>query len=254
MEVYMKKWKIWMICCLVFALAAHAVALAETGRGDLSERFGSEPSIEYLGETYRVKNRMSSLLFAISEAGEIRLMMIVAVDDDTCRTYPVRLKPNSALHGEAVGLAYAQNLPTQDEKYIALLAAVNELFPHAVVAHYVGLDAAGLDLLDGGMDDANPDREAALWERLKSILRTSNAASSEDLAHWMDMLSPYTCTDLSSGGLMRIADKVERYERMPAVQFEGAVEIAEGGAELLRLNAERMLPAVVECFYEKAFW
>lgn len=106
---------------LVFALIVFAgisSAGAETVWGDLEERYRGVPSIEYNGETLRLKSRITSILLMgidqreISDedgryrvGGQADFQMLVIVDDDNKTITPVQINRDSMVEIDVLNVA-----------------------------------------------------------------------------------------------------------------------------------------------------
>lgn len=246
------------ILCLTGTLAA-----AETARGDLSDRF-SEPTIEYQGVTYRVKNRLSTMVFlfvdeTVEPQEQILLMGIIAVDDDQKRLVPFYVDSHTEIAGEdgqpqCLFEIYASG-EDDEQKCLQLVEALNTLFPLKVLESYMAVKVEGLDLLDGGAPetDADADRQAALKQRLKRIKATAAGASSNDIMSQFSAMSEYLVTDMKTGAVAKIADKANRYEISPSSVLPGEMLEEEQGM-VYRIDEEELLPLVIDAFYEEKIW
>ena len=257
-----------------------SMAVAEEARGDLSQRFADVKTIEYDGKTMRMKNRLTSILFAVVDyeaQGPDALLFaaLAVVDDDLRRITPVQLCRSLAVEtqtGELQPLyaAFADG-GTQQARSEALLAAVNSLFPEAAVGHHVVLDVRGLDVLDGGSfaaseqiavqpesamgtKEAMAQAELDLKARLRSIKNGADEAGSDELMDMFDALSGYFVTDMKSGALVKAADKTERYEIVSTAQLPGGNLPAEAGGYVFVPDADAVLAQAIEIFYEETFW
>ncbi len=246
------------ILCLTGTLAA-----AETARGDLSDRFG-EPTVEYQDVTYRVKNRLSTMVFLfVDETAEpeeqILLMGIVAVDDDQKRLVPFYVDSRTEIIGEDGQprrlFEIYTSVEDDEQKCLQLVQAINALFPLEVLESYMAVKIEGLDLLDGGAPatEAGTDRQAALKQRLKRIKAEAEGASSNDVMSQFSAMSEYLVTDMKTGEVAKIADKATRYEISPSCLLPGELLEAEQGM-VYRINEEELLPLVIDAFYEEKIW
>lgn len=255
-----------MLCLLLCFM--NIGAWAETERGDLTERFSDEITVEYNGVTYRLRSRLTTVLAmgtsrTTDPEGQVRVeyLAMIVVDDDLNQITPIQLDVRTlvpAADGETVQLrmCYGQE---EDAKLNCeqVLQAVNALLPDAILEHYVALDIDGLDMYDDEealAAAAAGDTEALFKARLRTLQAEAESASSSELNALFNELSDYIVTDLKSGAMMRIADKVDRYDVLPTVDIAGEVTADAAGGEVYQIDTEDLLANVVSTFFEEKIW
>ena len=254
-----RKIRVWKLLCALLALCllTGSVALSETGRGNLEERFKDEVTLEYEGEGYRPRSRFSSFLFwalAGCENAEKRLalMMIVTVDDKEKQIALVQVDPRLAVTTEAGDVPFWQACAEieGEDRCERILALVNATLPEPLLEDYLELDIDGLELLDGISFSCADEAalEGDVKSRLKQFGETAEQASSGELVDMFDALAGYMDTNIKSGKMMKIADKADRYERIPTQPVPGQLSEAE---DLLDLDPEAWLEIIVRLFYEE---
>lgn len=257
-NMIMKRILILLLCLLILPLPS----IAEDAAADLQARFGDQASFTHNGTDYMVKKRTSTLLFAAQDEGELLLSYIVAVDDDLDRIALISVPTETMIPadgGQTLAQIYASALPPQEQelpsaeyKSIALLDAINTLFPEALIESRLVLDTAGLDLLDGG---TNPDPALSgadnLKARLKAIYHAAEGLSSSDQMNMFDSLAAYLATDVKTGAMMKIADKAQRYEIPPTIPLPGSVPDEQSA---FITNEAAITELAIEYFYEQSPW
>ena len=145
---------------LLLALCLLAVsACAETVRGDLSERFGDIPRIEYEGQSYALKNRITTVLAMGIGKGEddqalsdVNFMLVI---DDNAKTFTVMEIPPDTLVEFPMDDGTHSNMRFQDvfalgadldDGGVKMVRAMNTLLGEDLVEHYLAFDAQGADL------------------------------------------------------------------------------------------------------------
>lgn len=267
----MKKIKLCMAYLALAALLLGSIGAAQAVQGDLQSRFSDEQAIEYQGQSYNPKNRLTTMLFAAftpadEQRFQLQLIYLLLADDDLDRIVPIQLDAQTLLsapefEGLTLDSLFNREPPpeetdmTPDEvRAASLLEGVNSLFPSPLIESHMVLDVQGLDILDGGPSDTEADPQAALKSRLKSILAAAEQESSSAQMDMFDSLSGYLTTDVKTGALMKMAKKAERYDVLPTQLLPGAFETNAGNAAFYRINQEDLTPFLIEYFYEEPLW
>lgn len=225
------------LCMALLAWGCLVGAAAETERGDLTARFSSDETLVYQGVTYRLKNRMTAMVMAVTDRQAapqeaVWLLGMLAVDDAQKQMHVLLMDPAVYLQG-AVG----EEGPRRGE---VLLDLLNALLPHRALERYLLLDVQGLDLLDGGAAAAAPETTRS---RLQGIRTWLEEKSSAEWLTLLEALSGYMETDLQPGALIRIGEKAKDYQVLPAVLLPVC-----GGAIP---EGEELLPLYIPAFYEE---
>lgn len=153
--------------CMMIAVCAQA----ETGRGDLGERFARELHIEHDGVVYRMRSRVSTLMVAGIDAGtaeraasegyrsggQADFIMLLVIDDDRDTIQPVQISRDTMtditvlnVMGDVSGTRYAQiclahGFGDGAEQSCGLLAdAVSTLLLGVPVDEYYVVDLDGI--------------------------------------------------------------------------------------------------------------
>lgn len=243
---------ILLIICLLFSLSA---ASAETERGDLTARFSNEQTVVYESVNYRVKNRMATMVFLIVDedaapAEQIWMMGILSVDDALKQIHPLFLDPRTLAEDESLLYDVFAAGETLEERCVQLVEKINLLLPHPILKDYLALKIEGLDMLDGGVENASP---ATLKQRLKDIKRSMEASGTNDLMDVFDKLSAYIETNMKTGAVVRIGDKTEYYTILPSQSIAGEEKTLHEKTAVV-LNADALLPLYINAFYEEKIW
>ncbi len=221
---------------ILVALILCGAAMAESSRGDLTDRFADDSVIEIDGVEYRLRKRLTTLVGLVlndkdgySADSRAEMIVAVAVDDDerTFATISIDGGCQVEYNGETVALSDIYGLAGDKEKGVAdTLAAVNELLPEGVTLEsYLAFEAHGLTALDGE-ETSNEFDEAQFKARARAI---KNGSAASEYSNMYSALGEYILTDMKSGAVMKVADKADRYTRtglidMPSLNEEGAEE------------------------------
>lgn len=254
----LKKLGLWG---LMIVLVMAGFAQAETERGDLSTRFEDVPRIEYNGESYSLRNQLTTvLLMGILEdeaTGEAQadFIALLVIDDDERRMSPVRINadmrvslPDSA---ETVSLRslYAQG-DDRDENCQRLIGAVNALLGEELINYYAAFELKGAAQIEG-YEPVAGDAETQL-RALKAVL---DQKSMDELTELNKQLTDYIITDMKSGSLAKVLDKSERYEQIPMVDLPTkTVEGGEGEEATVAPDEAGILEMMVPLFYTQSIW
>ena len=251
-QLVLHLWTLLIVLCILFSCAA-----AETVRGDLTARFSGSETLEYQDVTYRVKNRMSTMVFAIIDrqaAPEEAIWMlgVLSVDDTQKQIHPLFINPAMLIEESscAVYTSFAQD-ESWELRCQRLVATLNTLFPHEVLDNYFVLDVQGVELLGGGDENLSPD---TLKSRLKALKTTLETNSTSDLLGVYDFLGDYIETNMKSGALIRIGDKTQYYEVLPSVTLPVCERTDNIGRVYAYPDEDALLPLYITVFYEEKVW
>lgn len=215
---------------LVAALALFGMHAAQASEYiDLEARFGDVESYEYNDVTYYKKDRVSTTLvmcanFSEEGVGSAEMIVLLPIDDDAKTVAPIEIQANTiaswledAQQDETLMEIFAQSESAEDA-CVKMMDALNGLFPSAMIEHYMTLDLRGLPLLDGIENTEENVTGDALMARLRNIKSQveSGAMSANSM---LNSLSGYIVTDMKSGAMMKVVDKVDRYERSHRMPF-----------------------------------
>ena len=228
----MKKNRLFAAILALFMLIMQLPAIAED-YVDLSQRFDDIVTYDFDGTTYYMNSRVTTTLVMcvnIAEEGaeaigSIELMILVVSDDDKRMIYPIQLDPSMAaawLEGEAGDMTLEQifaGAANADEGGMKLVEAINGIFPAPVCEHYAMVDLRGLPLLDGIENTRRNTRGDELVKRLKDIKAAAEQAGMDSINDILDKLSGYVITDMKSGAMMKVVDKVDRFDRTSRIYF-----------------------------------
>lgn len=247
--------------CLALLLALILLigcAKAETVRGDLTERFSDIPRIEYEGQSYALKKRITTVLamgIGADEAGNARadVNFLLIIDDDA-KTFTVIEIPADTLvqvpleDGTSWNVrfqdVYAQGA-SPDEGGLKMVETLNGLLDEERVEHYLAFDANGAAVLDAELASIEDTKE-----RLKAMMALVEAMDSDQLNDTYKLLGDYIITDMKSGAVMKVIDKADRYERLPRIMLPGVPYNANDGGTLYVHDTNEILKLRVNAFYE----
>lgn len=256
-------WLLTALTCLSMS------AVAETAeKGDLSERFGDVVALEYNDVTYRIRNRITVALMMgtvgdpTDEAGTdyAEMMYLLVIDDDQKIYTPIRIRSTawvdwegSELWPEAgeVQLRALYSMGADEEDSCSLiLQKLNEILGDELIESYAALDLDRLTVIDG-IEPSGGYVEEEYKERLRAIKAKAEASSTDEINGMFNALSGYIVTDMKSGALMKIVDKLDRYEGQPTIPLPVVEETLEDGQARTTIDEEAVLPAVLDVFYEE---
>lgn len=253
----MRKKLLGMLLVLLLVLSA-ASAYAETVRGDLSERFNDIPKIEYEGQTYALKNRITTVLamgIGKDESGnprtDVNFMLVV---DDDAKTFSVMEIPVDTLVQVIREDGTPWNMRFQDvyaagtdsdDGGLKAVETLNAVLGEARVEHYLAFDAEGAAVLDIQLASIKDTKE-----RLKAMMTLVEEMDSDQLNDTYKLLGDYIITDMKSGAVMKIIDKMDRYEVLPRIKLPGAQYNANDGGTLYVADENGILKFRVNAFYE----
>ena len=254
----MKRSNLWkcalkrcLMLMLTLALLAGA-ALGEPVRGDLTERFASIPRLEYEGETYYLRERVSTVMLAgilpDEEDGELRtdFVALIAIDDNEKRITPIYIDGQTIteVEGESVPLREVYALGEEPkENCLRMVDAVNGILGSELIEDYMAVDLDSITALP-----EFSSLEGDTRQRLHMLRVILEAIPSKQLNEMYGTLSAYLVTDMKSGAVMRVIDKADRYEIAEKVDLP-VLPTEEEGAPLMP-DAEQILEFVVGVFYK----
>jgi len=243
---------------LVLGILA-ASAGAETMRGDLSERFADIPRIEYEGQIYSLKKRVTTVLamgIGSDENGKSRAdVSFMLVIDDKAKTFTVVEIPADTLVQVAMEDGSPWNMRFQDvfslnddadagaAKTVEIL---NGILGEDRVEHYLAFDAQGAAILDIGLASIEDTKE-----RLKAMMALVEEMDSDELNDVYGLLGDYIITDMKSGAVMKVIDKMDRYEVLPRMELPGMQYAASDGGTLFVPDVNEILKLRLDFFYEE---
>lgn len=258
---------------LVAVLAIGAIALAETDYIDLNDRFDNVLTYDYNGHTYYQKSRMTTMLAvaynqeeASVEAGIIgdpELILLVIVDDNAKTVLPLQISATTVVDwmdaaGQEAGIPEGISLRDLfgmeadiEAGTIALMNALNGMFPADFIEDYLAFDLNGLTVIDGIANDGSNNVGDALMQRLHVIKAT--VEESAEATKLLSALSDYITSDMKSGALMKIADKVDRYDVATRMQLPALETAAED--ESVHLDRSAFDEWMVASFFDaESMW
>lgn len=247
--------------CLALLLALSMLAGcagAETVRGDLSERFSDIPRIEYEGETYALKNRITTVLAMgigknEEEKPRVDAGFMLIIDDDA-KTFSVIEIPSDTLVQVPLEDGTPWNMRFQDVYALGdepdagglkMVETLNSVLGEERIEHYLAFDAEGAAVLDSELAFIEDTKE-----RLKAMMALVDEMDSDQLNDTYGLLGDYIITDMKSGAVMKVIDKMDRYEVLPRMLLPGARYKANDGGTLYVHDVNEILKLRVSAFYE----
>ena len=163
-----------LILVLSLALALFSGACAETVWGDLEKRFADKYTLEYDGQTYRLRDRLTILLamgvdryaddpqpIGYQGNGQADFLMLVVVDDDRDTVQLVQLNRDTiceidtmSVFGEDRGTRSAQLCLAhaygdgREQSCTLTVRAVERLLMDTPIDHYLAMDMSGISILN----------------------------------------------------------------------------------------------------------
>lgn len=249
--------------CLLLMLAAvllMSAACGETVRGDLSERFGDQVSMEVDGVKYRLRNRMTTILLMGVQEDEALggpaadFVALVAVDDAQKRVTPIRIDGNTLVSlPELSAQLRLRELYAMDgegvERCERMVRAVNALLGDELIDSYFAFDVRGAAVIEGYVG-VEGGAEAQL-RALKAELETRPMS---EFNQYYALLSDYITTDMKSGAAMKAADKARRYELLHSLVLPTLPVAEEEALPALEADGDAIRALVVEVFFEQSIW
>lgn len=265
-----------LVVCILIGLVNVAGAQAETAMGeqnrdaqsDLENRFNDVPTLEYNGMTYRLKNRLTSVLILgtalETEGAEIgvpraEFVAMLVVDDDAKTITPIQidcLAPVSVEGMEAAEVMRTLFSKNEDQTVSAdvLRQGMNGLMNEEILEHYLALDIDSLEEYDALSEpQENETPKAVMKRRLKALLAQAESASSDQLNDMFVSMSDHILTDMKTGAIMKIIDKTDRYEVKDSVYVPGDYAL-ENEREVFDIDEAGFLEIIVNTFYEEKIW
>lgn len=167
-----------ILAWLLAALCICSCTRAETVVGNLEERFGKTPSMEYAGETYRLRSRLTTVLLAGTDqrtgdepaadeyrsGGQADFLLLVVIDDNRDTIQPVHINRDTMAEitvlnvmGQESGTRRAQiclahGFGDGREQSCELLArAVSKRMLDAPIDHYAVMNLDGIAALNDAL-------------------------------------------------------------------------------------------------------
>lgn len=94
-------------------------------------------------------------------------------------------------------------------------------------------------------------RQRTYMESAKALLKEKIHADSRFAEDLFDALSPYMITDMSKGGLINLADLINRYEVLPMMEIAGESSVGANGLMEFYPDEDSLQSIVLAAFYEK---
>ena len=241
--------------CLILALTLGLLAgaaLGESGRGDLTERFADVPQVQYGGETWYLRSRLTVLMatgiLPDEEDGLPRtdFVAVIAIDDNEKRITPIYIDGQTIVdvEGESMPLREVYALGEDpDENCLRMAAAVNGLLGGELLEDYMAVDLEGITAVAAFSQLTGDTRE-----RLHLLRLILESVPAKQLNEMYGEISDYVVTDMKSGAVMRVLDKTDRYEIAETVDLPLLPVQAEG--DPLMPDAERIPELVIDIFYQ----
>ncbi|MBR3928524.1 MAG: hypothetical protein IKJ65_05915 [Clostridia bacterium] len=232
MKIRRKKLALFLIGA-VLILNIGISCMAETVTGDLSNRFQDGVVLEHEGVNYRLKKRATfSLIICVNNLVQDQFdgyFGILAVDDNAKSLSLIELDERVASDVDGVvqrlSDAYLSGADKQEGSLNALFL-INQIFPYEAVNHYIVFEMEGLAVLNDypGFDTSEYENLEGTKQKLKYAKHYVENLPSDQWSALFEHVSKYLKSDMKSGAIMKIADKAEKYERMPTFRFIEAVE------------------------------
>ena len=257
---------------VVFAFLTVGAAAETAERGDLSKRFGNIETIEYNGCTYRIRNRLTiALIMGTVGDGEdvagtdyAELMYLLVIDDDQKIYTPIQIPSSAWVNWQGSELWPETGVVQLRAMYSLgedgndgcrlILQKLDDILGGELIGCYAALDMDRLTLIDG-IEPSEVYVEQEYKDRMHAIKASAEQSSTDEINEMFNVLSGYIVTDMKSGALMKIVDKVDRYDGQPTIVVPVIEEILEDGQTRVRIDESAVLPVVLSAFYEEyAAW
>ena len=249
--------KFCLVPLLILSLCA-GVCLAETVKGDLSDRFSDIPSKEIDGVKYMLRNQLTVvLLMGVMEDAELGgnvsdFTALLVIDDDERRISPIRFDGNTLVEVEGqpqpVPLRQVYMLGEDPERRCQLMVdAVNSLLGEERITDHLAFDLRGQAVIEG-YQPVEGDAETQL-RALKAALETRPTGELTDL---YAQLADYITTNMKSGAAAKVADKAQRYEVVDSVPLP-TLPLAEGELNP-SVDAQAVADLVLSLLYQPSNW
>ena len=265
-----------LMICILICIVNVAGAQAETAAGEqsadvqseLENRFNDVPTLEYNGITYRLKNRLTTVLIlgtaretegAETGVPRAEFVAMLVVDDNAKTITPVQIDCLTPVSVE--GMEAAETMRTlfsgnEDQKVSAdiLRQGMNGLMNEEILEHYLTLDIDSLEEYDAlSAPEENETPKAVMKRRLKALLAQAESANSDQLNDMFVSMSDHIVTDMKTGAIMKIIDKTDRYEVKSSVYVPGSY-VLENEQEVFDVDEAAFLDIIVNTFYEEKIW
>lgn len=222
----MKKAFSLMLCALVLlsiALCCHA----EDERVDLNERFGDVPSVQYGQTEYVRRNRQNAVLLMSTENGSLDRLYVLNADDNEKTVYLLRFDCDAQYLPDQAQVSWNQIFASAEDSEAAarqLQDVLNTLLPLSPVDSYMVLDMSMMDELVGMAPDM-PSMDGMTFEEKVSLFKDLiGDKPSSDLNQMFSTLSGYITTDMKSGAVMKLLNKLKKYDIQPITDFIGETQ------------------------------
>lgn len=227
-------------------------ALGESGRGDLEERFSDIPRVEYGGEIYYLRDRLTVILVAgvmPDDAGVPRtdFAAVFIIDDNEKRITPIYID------GATLVASGEEQMPLRevyalgedpDASMLRLAEALDSVLGASLITDYMGVDLDGISAVTelGKI-------EGDARQRLHLLRAALEVMPAKQLNELYGRMSKYLITDMKSGAVMRAIDKSDRYEIAETVDLPVLSDGGEDGQP--RPDEKAIRELVIGTFYEK---
>lgn len=256
---------VFLMICMMLIVSSGIAGIAETVEGDLADRYQNEIALEHNGVNYRLKRRATfALVICLDNASEEAFdgyFGILSVDDNAKNISVVELDSRVAATVESemyrLSDAYLSGADMHEGSQM-VITLLNQVLPFEILEHYIVFDMDGLDVLSENSDFDSDEYENAVntKEKLRFAKNYIETLPSEQLSELFDHASGYIKSDLKSGAIMKLADKAEKYERVPTLYLtealtESTVDRSEDEyISLDDLDDSEMTELLIDVFFE----
>ena len=262
--------RVTLLMLMIFAFLTVGASAETAERGDLSKRFSKIETIEYNGCTYRIRNRLTIALVmgTVGDDGDgvdyAELMYLLVIDDDQKIYTPIQITSSAWVDwqgselwpetGEVQLRAMYSKGKDGNDGCSLIMQKIDEILGGELIGCYAALDMDRLTLIDG-IEPSEEYVEQEYKDRMHAIKASAEQSSTDEINEMFNVLSVYIVTDMKSGALMKIVDKVERYEGQQTIVLPVIEEILEDGQMRVKIDEGAVLPMVLNAFYEEyAAW
>ena len=249
---------VFLMTCIMLIVSSGITGIAETVEGDLSDRYQNEIVFEHNGVNYRLKRRATfALVICVDNASTDKFdgyFGILAVDDNTKSISVIELdsRVTVSLESEIYRLsdAYLSGSDMHEGSQM-VITLLNQVLPYDILDHYIVFDMDGLDVLSGysDFDNAEYENAANAKQKIRFAKNYVETLPSEQLSKLFEHASGYIKSDLKSGAIMKLADKAEKYERIPTLYLlESTAYSAED--EYVYLDEVEINEVLIDVFFE----
>jgi len=171
-----------LLLIMIAALCSFTAAGAETVQGDLIARFADQPHFDFEGDTYRLRKRLTTILFAGTDqdeesqgfalgarnGGQADFVLLIVIDDAQKRITPIQINRDTMTEitilnvmGDVSGKRIAQICLAhafgdgKEQSCELLTSAVSNYLKGTPVDHYFVMELEGLGALNdvlGGVE------------------------------------------------------------------------------------------------------